>query len=137
MKNKKQIITLSCLLLLVSIFVTGCKKEIEVKDGSKVAVSVEGGKITATEYYQKIKEKNVSTLVDMIDLELFEEKYPTTTEEDEQVKKQITQLKESYPDKDTLNSILNQYFGVNTEEELEELRRIDAEREAQGLQTKF
>lgn len=129
MKNKKQIITLSCLLLLTSIFVTGCKQEIEVKDGSKVAVSVDGGKITATEYYQKIKEKNVSTLVDMIDRKLFEEKYPATTEEDEQIKNQITQLKESYPDKDTLNSILNQYFGVNTEEELEELLRLEHKRE--------
>lgn len=129
MKNKKHIISLSCLLLLVSCFVTGCKQEIEVKDGSKVAVSVDGGKITATEYYKKIKENNVSVLIDMIDHELFDEKYPTTDEEDEKVESQITQLKESYSDEETLNAILSQYFGVSNEEELEEMLRLEYKRE--------
>lgn len=129
MKNKKHIISLSCLLLLVSCFVTGCKQEIEVKDGSKVAVSVDGGKITATEYYKKIKENNVSVLIDMIDHELFDEKYPTTAEEDEKVESQITQLKESYSDEETLNAILSQYFGVSNEEELEEMLRLEYKRE--------
>lgn len=129
MKNKKNILALSCLLLLTSLFITGCKQEIEVKDGSKVAVSIDGGKITATEYYQKIKENNVSILIDMIDNALLAEKYPTTDEETEKVKKQITQLKESYSDEDTLNTILKQYFGVNNEEELEEMLRLEYKRE--------
>ena len=128
MKNKKYIITLGCLLLTISLLVTGCKQEIEVKDGSKVAVSVKGGKITATEYYQEIKENNISTLVDMIDKALLEEKYPTTDEEDTEVTSQITQLKESYTDEDTLNTILRQYFGVNDLEELEEVLRLEYKR---------
>lgn len=127
MKNKKLIIGISC-LLIISLFATGCKQEIEVKDGSKVAVSVKGGKITATDYYQKIKEQNISLLVDMIDRELFEEKYPTTEEEDTKIESQISQLKENYSDEETLNAILTQYFGVNNEKELEDMLRLEYKR---------
>lgn len=127
MKNKKLIIGISC-LLIISLFATGCKQEIEVKDGSKVAVSVKGGKITATDYYQKIKEQNISLLVDMIDRELFEEKYPTTEEEDTKIESQISQLKENYSDEETLNAILTQYFGVNNEKELENMLRLEYKR---------
>ena len=126
--KKKNIIISTCSLLLISLLVTGCGKEIEIKDGSKVAVSVKGGKITATEYYNKIKSTNISTLVDMIDKELLEKKYPATEEEDNQVKKQITQLKENYTNEEMLNSVLKQYFGVNTEEELEEILRLKYKR---------
>lgn len=127
MKNKKIILGL-CSLLAISLFATGCKQEIEVKDGSKVAVKLDGVKITATEYYEKIKETNVSILVDMIDKALFEEKYPTDEEEDTQVESQISQLKENYSDEDTFNQILTQYFGVNSEEELEEVLRLEYKR---------
>ncbi len=128
MQNKKLISIISCLLLF-SVFVTGCKQEIEVKDGSKVAVSVDGGKITATEYYQEIKTENVSLLIDMIDRALFEKEYKTDEEEDKKVKEQIDQLKKSYSDEDTLNAILKQYFGVENEEELETLLRLEYKRE--------
>ena len=128
MKKKKYMIALGCLLLTISFFTTGCKQEIEVKDGSKVAVSVKGGKITATEYYEQIKENNISTLVDMIDKALLEEKYPTTDEEDTEVETQISQLKANYSDEDTLNTILTQYFGVQDLDELEEVLRLEYKR---------
>ena len=51
---------------------TGCGKEVEVKNGSKVAVSLDKNKYTATEYYEKIKEANISTLIDTIDHDLFD-----------------------------------------------------------------
>ena len=127
MKKKNIIICLSFLLIL-SIFTTGCGQEIEIKDGSKVAVSVDGGKITATEYYEKIKDSNVSVLVDMIDHSIFDEKYPTSKEEDTEVENQISQLKTNYTDEDTFNAVLKQYFGVETEEELEEILRLEYKR---------
>lgn len=127
MKNKKIILGLFS-LLLISLFATGCKQEIEIKDGSKVAVKLDGVKITATEYYEKIKETNVAILVDMIDKALFEEKYPTTEEEDTEVKEQIDNLKATYSDEETFKQLLTQYFGVNTEEELEELLRLEYKR---------
>jgi foldase protein PrsA len=127
MKNKKVILGIFS-LLLISLFATGCKQEIEIKDGSKVAVKLDGTKITATEYYEKIKETNVSILVDMIDKALFEKKYPTTEDEDKEVKNQITQLKKNYSDENTFKQVLTQYFGVETEEELEEILRLEYKR---------
>ena len=128
MKNKKIILGL-CGLLLISIFATGCKQEIEVKDGSKVAVKIDGGKITATDYYNKIKQNNVSVLIDMIDRKLLEKKYPETDEENDQVEGQIKKLKDNYKDEETLNQILTQYFGVSNEEELEAMLRLEFKRE--------
>ena len=127
MKSKKIIFGV-CSLLALSLFATGCGKEIEIKDGSKVAVQLDGVKITATEYYEKIKENNVSILVDMIDKELLNKKYPTDKEEDKQVKDQIDKLKESYPEEETFNALISQYFGVTTEKELEEVLRLEYKR---------
>ena len=36
------------LLISIVLFTTGCGKKIEIKNGSKVAVKVKGGSITAT-----------------------------------------------------------------------------------------
>lgn len=127
MKNKKIIISIIC-LLVTSLCVTGCGQEIEVKDGSKVAVSTKGGKITATDYYQKIKEDNISILIDMIDAQMLEKDYATTKEEDEEVKKQINQLKTNYTDEQTQKAILTQHFGVKTFDELEEKLRLEYKR---------
>lgn len=127
MKNKKLILGIFS-LLLISLFATGCKQEIEIKDGSKVAVKLDGVKITATEYYEKIKETNTSILVDMIDKALFEKKYPTTEDEDKEVENQISQLKKNYADEETFKQVLTQYFGVQTEKELEEILRLEYKR---------
>ena len=51
MKRNKIIMGLSA-LLVISLITTGCGKEIEVKNGSKVAVSIKGDKFTATEYFR-------------------------------------------------------------------------------------
>ena len=62
-------------------------KIVEVKNGSKVAVSVNEGKFSATEYYEKIKETNIATLIDMIDKSILEKKFKDvdSKEEDESV----------------------------------------------------
>ena len=127
MKSKKLIICICCLLGLC-LLVTGCKQEIEVKNGAKVAVSIKGGKITATDYYEEIKENNMSVLIDMIDHKLLDKKYPSTEEEDKEIEEQISQLKASYTDEETLKAVLQQYFGVNDIEELEEMLRLEYKR---------
>ena len=125
--NKKLGIGL-CSLLAISMFVTGCGKEAELDD-NKTAVSVKGAKITATDYYNEIKTSNISKLVDMIDHKLFDEKYPATDEEDQTVKEQIDQMKETYGSNDTMFlSAIQQYFGVNSEDELEEMLRLEYKR---------
>ena len=127
MKKNKMVVCLSA-LLVISLITTGCGKEIEVKNGSKVAVSVKGNKITATEYYQKIKESNITELIDMIDKDLLTKDYPETDEEKKDVDKQIEQIKNYYSEEETFNQIIKQYFGVDNEKELREVLGIDYKR---------
>lgn len=119
MKNKKIIICLSS-LLAISLIATGCGKEIEVKNGSKVAASLDDSKFTATEYYNEIKKDNISKLIDMMDSSILAKKYKNSKDEDEAVTKQIDQIKSNYgSDEDAYKNILKQYFGVESEKELD------------------
>ena len=128
MKKNKWITGLSA-LLIISLITTGCGKEIEVKNGSKVAVSVKGDKFTATEYYEKIKENNISTLIDMIDHSLFDKTYKTDDKETEEIDKQVDQIKQYYgSDEETFKSIIKQYFGVESEIELREKLSLEYKR---------
>lgn len=128
MKSKK-IVTCLSTLLAVSLIATGCGREIEVKNGSKVAISVKGEQFTATEYYEKIKENNISVLINMIDKSILEEKYKDNSEEDKEVKAQIDQIKSLYgSDENTYKSVLQTYFGVESETELEENLRLQYKR---------
>lgn len=116
-----------CTLAVATLLLTGCGKEAKLDD-DKTAVKLDGIKITATDYYNEIKETNISKLVEMIDHQLFDEEYPATDEEDEDVKSQIDQIKESYSDEATFNSVIQQYFGVSTEDKLEDLLRLEYKR---------
>ena len=128
MKKNKLILCMGA-LLSISLIASGCGKEIEVKNGSKVAVSTKGYKYTATEYYNEIKKDNISKLVEMIDTDMLSKKYPKTSEEDDDVNKQINQIKSYYGDDDTsFKKIIKQYFGVETEKELEEKLRLEYKR---------
>ena len=130
MKNKKWFLALAALLVITTL-TTGCGQKAELKDGSQVAVKLDGIKITADEYYEEIKGINIATLVDMIDHQLFDKKYGKTKEEDEQVKEQLKSLKDQYgEDEDTYTAVLRQYFGVQTEKELEDMLRLEFRRNA-------
>ncbi len=128
MKKSKIIMGLSA-LLVVSMITTGCGKDIEVKNGSKVAVSVKNNKLTATEYYEKIKEKNISSLIDMIDHSILDKKYKSDDEEKEAINKQIEQIKSYYgEDENTFNSVIKQYFGADSEDELKNILSLEYKR---------
>ena len=127
MKNKKLVACLSS-LLVISLLATGCGKEIEVKNGSKVAVSVKGEKFTATEYYEQIKKDNIAILIDMIDKSLLEKDYKETDEEKKSIDKQIEQIRSYYQDDKTFNSVIKQYFGAEDEKSLREKLSIDYKR---------
>ena len=125
MKKKKTLLFLS-LLLIVAFITTGCGKETDLKNGAKVAVSVDSGKFTASEYYDEIKADNISRLVNMIDKSIFEKKYKKSDKEDETVKKQINQIKQYYgKDESTYKNALQSYFGVESESELEDSLRLE------------
>lgn len=129
MKNKKNIIIV--ITIVLAFIVTGCGKEIEVKNGSKVAVSTKEGKFSATDYYNEIKESNIATLVDMIDKSILDEKYKDTDkkEEEEEIQKQIDQIKSYYgDDENTYKNTIKQYFGVESEDELKEKLSLEYRR---------
>ena len=130
MKNKKWFLALAT-LLVVTTLPAGCGQKAELKDGSQVAVKLDGIKITADEYYNEIKGINIATLVDMIDHQLFDKKYGKTDEENDQVEEQIKSLKDQYgSNDDTYNAVLRQYFGVQSEDELEDMLRLEFRRNA-------
>lgn len=124
---KKKLGISICLISALVLTVTGCGKKAELDD-NKAAVSLKGIKITATDYYNEIKKSNISKLVDMIDHQLFDEEYESNDEEDQAVEEQINQLKESYSDDTTFQSVIQQYFGVNSEDELEDMLRLEYKR---------
>lgn len=124
---KKKYILSICLMLAVVLGITGCGKKADLDD-NKTAVSLKDSKITATEYYNEIKKSNISKLVDMIDHKLFDEKYKSNEDEDKSVKEQINQIKSSYEDEATFLNVIKQYFGVNSEEELEDMLRLEYKR---------
>ena len=127
MKNKKLTLCLSS-LLVISLMLTGCGKA-KVKNGEEVAVSIKGTKITATNYYEAIKEKEISELIDMIDKGLLNKEYKTDDEEKEEIEKQITQLKSNFNnDEEQYKSAIKQYFGVESEKELKEMLKLEYKR---------
>lgn len=129
MKKSKIIMGISA-LLVVSLIMTGCGKKIEVKNGSKVAVSIKGDKFTATEYYQKIKKDNIHSIVEMIDHSILDKKYKSDEEEKEYIENQIKQIKSYYgEDDETYKKVIKQYFGVDSEEELKEMIALEYKRE--------
>ena len=127
MKNKKIILGVSSFFLIASLLTTGCGKEVNLS--SKAVVGFEDGEISINDYYKEISENNISILVDMIDHKLFDEKYKSDKDEDENVQGQIDQIKEYYPDEDSFAQVIQQYFGANDEDELEELLRLEYKRE--------
>lgn len=118
MKKSKIIMGVSA-LLVASLIATGCGKKIEIKNGSKVAVSVKGDKFTATEYYEKIKENNITTLIDMMDHSILDKKYKSDEDEKNYIDNQISQIKQYYgQDENTYKAVIKQYFGADSEDEL-------------------
>ena len=128
MKNKKLILCLVSTLAL-TLTISGCGKKAKLDDPEKTAVAIGKTEISATTYYEKIKTTNISELIDMIDLEILNKQYKTDDAENEYVKKQIETMKENYSSLGTdFDSILQQYLGVESEEKLESLLRLEYKR---------
>lgn len=128
--NKKLLLLMS-VLLISTLAITGCRKEVKV---GGTAVSLKGVKITADDYYKSIKKDSISQLIDQIDHKLFDKKYKTTKEETEEIDKQIEQFKSSIEqyygksDEDTINSLIKQYYGVDSEKELRQKLSLEYKR---------
>ena len=125
----KKIVKVMASLLAVCLFVTGCGNNAELKDNNTV-VKTDEGKITADKLYESLRDKyGISILVDMIDHQLFDEKYKTDETEEETINSQIEQMKSQYNnDEEAFKAAITQYLGVEDEEELRDMLSLEYKR---------
>ena len=125
----KKIVKVMASLLAVCLFVTGCGNNAELKDNNTV-VKTDEGKITADKLYESLRDKyGISILVDMIDHQLFDEKYKTDETEEETINSQIEQMKSQYNnDDEAFQAAIKQYLGVEDEDELRDMLSLEYKR---------
>ena len=125
----KKIVKVTASALAICLLVTGCGNNAELKDNNTV-VKTDEGKITADALYENLRDKyGISVLVDMIDHQLFDEKYKTDETEEETINAQIEQMKSQYNnDEEAFNAAIQQYLGVEDEDELREMLSLEYKR---------
>ena len=96
MKKKLLIVSLCSMLLVCS----GCKKEVELKDGKEVVASVKGKKITAEELFDELKETyGSSAVITMIDNYIVKKEIKSEEdlkEAEEHGKAQVASMRSQY-----------------------------------------
>ena len=125
----KKIVKVTASTLAMCLLVTGCGNNAELKDNNTV-VKTDEGKISADTLYEELRDKyGISVLVDMIDHQLFDEKYKTDDEEEETINAQIEQMKSQYNnDDEAFLAAIQQYLGVENEDELKEMLSLEYKR---------
>ena len=114
--------TLLLLTLIGTITLTTACSKATLKE-STTAVNAKEWNISSNDYFDEIKEKNISRLVDLIDEKILEKKYKKNEKENKYVEKKITQIKSAY-NTEVLPQILRTYYGVESIEELEKYIRL-------------
>ncbi len=113
---KRKIMLLST-IIICGLLLCGCGNS-KLKNGEKVAVSVNGENITADSLYKELKNKyGVQVMIDMIDKEIFDTMYKDDEDIEKQATTQIETLKAQYSSswEETLTSA-----GYEDEEDLKE-----------------
>ena len=125
----KKIVKVTTIAFAVCLLATGCGSKAELKNNHTV-VKTDEGKITADTLYESLRDKyGISVLVDMIDHQLFDEKYKTDDVEKETINSQIEQMKSQYNnDEDAFNAAITQYLGVEDEDELRDMLSLEYKR---------
>ena len=119
--------TLLLLTLIGTITLTTACSKATLKE-STTAVNAKEWNISSNDYFDEIKEKNISRLVDLIDKKILEKKYKKNEKENKYVEKKITQIKSAY-NEEVLPQILRTYYGVESIEELEKYIRLEFKRD--------
>ena len=125
----KKIVKVTVGAMALCLLVTGCGNNAELKDNNTV-VKTDEGKITADTLYETLRDKyGISVLVDMIDHQLFDEKYETDDTEKETIDSQIEQMKSQYNnDDEAFQAAIKQYLGVENEDELRDMLSLEYKR---------
>ena len=116
-------------LLCFCLFLTGCGNEAELENKSTV-LTLENGEITADTLYNELKDQyGINILLDLLDHQILDEKYPTTEEETTSIDSQISLMKAQYNnDNDAFLNAIQQYLGVENEDELREMLSLEYKR---------
>lgn len=108
------------------LLVTGCGKA-DLKNGSEVAIKINGEKISADDFYKLLKEKYSKEVVaDEIDRIIFDTMFKDDEEIEKQVEEQIDYLKAQYADnwEDTIKSA-----GYESEDDIKDEIRLSYQRD--------
>ena len=125
----KKIVKVTASALAICLLVTGCGNNAELKKNNTI-VKTDEGKITADKLYENLRDKyGIAMLVDMIDHQLFDEKYKSDDEEKETINSQIEQMKSQYNnDEEAFKAAITQYLGVEDEDELRNMLALEYKR---------
>ena len=125
----KKIVKVTASALAICLLVTGCGNNAELKKNNTI-VKTDEGKITADKLYENLRDKyGIAMLVDMIDHQLFDEKYKSDDEEKETINSQIEQMKSQYNnDEEAFKAAITQYLGVENEDELRNMLALEYKR---------
>lgn len=121
----KKILLVICMVLLV----TGCGKVAKLENGQDAVVKLKNGDISVDSLYNEMKEKYaVSILIDMMDRQILEEKYKTDDEETNKINSQIESMRAQFDNEESYISAIQQYFGVEDNDELKEMLSLNYKR---------
>ena len=121
-------------VLLVSLIVTGCQKEIpKLKDGNEAVATIGEKKISTQTLYKKLKDiYGTEKLIDIIDSQILEKKYSKKVEDAEKdADNNIKQIKGYYTDsngnfnEDQLLAAIKQYYGYDSLDEFRETLKLN------------
>lgn len=125
----KKIVAVLVAVSIITTMTTGCGTKAKLKTSKETVVAFDKVKITAQDLYDEIKKDSMTKLIEMMDKKILSKKYPETDDEKKYISDQIDQIKSYYKDEDSYLSIIKQYFGVDTEEELKEKLSIQYKRQ--------
>ena len=125
----KKIFKVTVGAMAICLLVTGCGNNAELEDNHTI-VKTDEGTIKADALYEKLRDKyGISMLVDLIDHQLFDEKYKTDNEEEKTIDSQVEQMKSQYNnDQEAFEAAITQYLGVEDEDELREMLSLEYKR---------
>lgn len=119
-------------MLLVLLLVTGCGKVPVLENGQEAVMTYKGGNISIDELYKEMKDTYaLNTLINMIDLKLLTEEYPSDDEEEDYIESKLEQLEYSFKNSmyvqyyANFKSFAKAYYGVSSMDAVERILSLE------------
>lgn len=106
---------------VMALTLVGCGKVAVLENGQEAVLKTKAGNISAEDLYEELKNNYAeTTLINMIDKLILNDKYEEDDEEKDYVKEQVDQIKESATSAGTTFQAYLTYYGFKTEDELKD-----------------